>query len=386
MHRRRLLFLALWSVLVSLPATLPAADADGIHVYFGTYTRGSDSRGIYHARLNLETGAVSEPQLVAEVDNPSFLAIHPFGQALYAVAEIGDFEGEPAGGAAAFALDRETGQLTALNVQSSKGGAPCHCVVDPTGKSLLIANYTGGSVVCLPIEQDGSLKPASAFVQHEGHSVNAQRQEAPHAHSINIDPANRFAVAADLGLDKLLVYRFDADRGTLTPNDPPGTSVAPGAGPRHFAFHSSGDYAYVINELDLTVTAFRYAPQHGVLYGFQTVSTVPDGVDYAGGNSTAEVQVHPSGKFLYGSNRGHHSIAMFQIDPGTGRLTSLGQEPTGGQTPRNFGIDPTGKYLLAANQDSDTVVVFEIDAESGRLKPTGVQVAVPRPVCVKFLR
>ena len=256
-------------------------------------------------------------------------------------------------------------------------------MVDKTGKDVLVANYDSGSVSVLPIQPDGKLGAATAFVQHQGSSADPQRQEGPHAHSINVDAANRFAFAADLGLDKVLVYRFDPAKGTLIANSPPSVSVKPGAGPRHFAFHPGGHYAFVINEMGSTVTAFSYDPAHGVLKELQTISTLPE--NFKGENSTAEVQVHPSGKFLYGSNRGHDSIAVFAIDPDKGTLSLVERQSTQGKTPRNFGIDPSGQYLLAANQDSGTVVVFRIDPQTGHLSPTGQVVEVPSPVCVKFL-
>jgi 6-phosphogluconolactonase len=247
-----------------------------------------------------------------------------------------------------------------------------------------MANYGSGSVACLPIDAAGRLAPASSFLQHEGSGADPKRQMGPHAHSINLDAANRFAIAADLGLDQLLIDRFDAAKGTLTPNDPPLTRVASGAGPRHFAFHPDGRHAYVINEMHCTVTAFDCDPGRWSLSEIQTLSTLPEGVQ--GKNfSTAEVQVHPSGRFLYGLNRGHDTIAIFAIDAATGRLRAVGHEPSQGKTPRNFGIEPTGRYLLAANQDSGTVVVFRIDPESGALQPTGHTAEVPRPVCVKFV-
>ena len=281
----------------------------------------------------------------------------------------------------AFAIGAD-GKLTPLNQQPSRGSAPCHLVVDRAGKTLLLANYGGGSVAAFPIGPDGRLGESTAFVQHSGSSTNPQRQKEPHAHSINLDAANRFAVAADLGLDKVLVYRFDAAKGTLSPNEPPSTSVKAGSGPRHFAFHPNGRNAYVINEIASTVTAFQYDAAQGVLKEVQTLSTLPKG--YTGDTSTAEVQVHPSGKFLYGSNRGHDSIAVFAIEA-NGTLRYIENTPTGGSTPRNFGISPDGKYLLAANQKSDNVVVFRIDPKSGRLTSTGNTLEVPSPVCVKFL-
>jgi 6-phosphogluconolactonase len=279
-------------------------------------------------------------------------------------------------------MDKETGKLKELNQVASGGGAPCHLVVDRRGRHVLAANYSGGSVGAWAIAPDGSLGDRTAFVQHEGSSVNPRRQEAPHAHSINLDGNNRFAVAADLGLDKVLVYRFRPRDGSLEALPESGTDLKPGAGPRHFAFHPDYRFAYVINEMQSTVTAMTYQRRQGRLREIQTLSTLPPG--FEGNNSTAEVQVHPSGKFLYGSNRGHDSIAVFGIDQETGKLTWVENEPTQGRTPRNFGVDPTGRYLLAANQSSDTIVVFGIDQTTGALSPAGHQVEVPSPVCVKF--
>jgi 6-phosphogluconolactonase len=360
----------------------PAAKGNDALVYIGTYT-GPKSKGIYVCRLNLGTGAMTPLGLAAEADNPSFLAIHPSHRFLYAASETGTFAGKKSGAVNAFAI-QETGKLTPLNQQPSGGAGACHLVVDKTGKDVLVANYDGGSVSVIPIHEDGKLGEPTAFIQHEGSSVDKERQEGPHAHSINLDAANRFAFAADLGLDKVLVYRFDPAKGTLLANDPPSVSVKPGAGPRHFAFHPGGRYAYVINEMHSTVTAFSYDPARGVLKELQTISTLPE--NFKGENSTAEVQVHPSGRFLYGSNRGHDSIAVFAIDPGKGTLRLVEQRSTQGKTPRNFGIEPSGQYLLAANQDSSSVVVFRIDPQSGRLSPAGPVVEVPSPVCVKFLQ
>jgi 6-phosphogluconolactonase len=362
----------------------PAARGD-LLVYFGTYT-GAKSKGVYVSRLDVASGALSRPELAAETTSPSFLAVHPNGKFLYSVNEIGDFGGKPSGSVSAFAIDRRTGMLTVLNQQPSAGGGPAHLVVDKKGRNVLVANYGGGSVAVLPIDRAGALKPASAFIQHTGSSVNPQRQKEPHAHSINLDPANRFAYVADLGLDKVLVYRFDAGAGSLVANDPPFVSTEPGAGPRHFAIHPKGRFAYVINELKCTVTAFSRDQSRGRLTPVQTVSTLPAGVSVLPTYSTADVQVHPSGKFLYGSNRGHDSIVVFAIDEKSGRLTYVENQPTQGSTPRGFGIDPSGTYLLAANQRSDSVVVFRIDRRTGRLTPTGHTIEVGSPVCVKFVR
>lgn len=373
-------------LLASIAASAEAAEPapKTCRVFIGTYT-GPKSQGIYTCELDLATGQCTKPVLAAELKNPSFLAIHPNRKFLYAVNEITDLDGKPTGGVTALAIDESTGKLTALNQQPSGGGGPCHLVVDATGHSVLVANYGGGSVASLPIGDDGKLQPAASVVQHAGSSVNAARQKEPHAHSINVDPTNHFAVAADLGLDKVLVYRFDAATSSLKANDPPSTSVAPGSGPRHFAFHPNGRHAYVINEILCTVTAFDYDAKTGTLRETQTLSTLPAGEKLKPEYSTAEVQAHPSGKFLYGSNRGHHSITLFAIDPKTGKLTFADNTSSGGKTPRGFGIDPTGHYLLTGGQDSHDVTVFRIDQSTGRLTPTGQTLEVGAPVCVKFL-
>jgi 6-phosphogluconolactonase len=356
----------------------------GLLVYFGTYT-GAKSRGIYVSRLDVSSGALSPPELAAESTSPSFLAVHPTRAFLYAVNEINDYGGNATGSVTAFAIDAATGKLTALNRQPSGGAGPAHLVVDQTGRNVLVANYGGGSAAVLPIGADGRLEPPSAIIKHTGSSVNPERQKQPHAHSINLDSDNRFAYVADLGLDKIMIYRFGAEQGSLTANDPPFAAVDPGAGPRHFAIHPNGRFGYVINELHCTITAFTRDATRGGLTALQTISTLPPGQAVERGYSTAEVQVHPSGRFLYGSNRGHNSIVVFAIDQESGKLTYLETQPTGGRIPRNFGIDPSGTYLLAANQQSDSVVVFRIDPETGRLSPTGKVLEVGAPVCVKFV-
>jgi 6-phosphogluconolactonase len=366
--------------LVELPAAEPKLDQ--LWVYVGTYTQ-RGSKGIYRFDFDVASGKLTSRALAAEAKNPSFVAIGPDQRFLYAVSEVDNSDGKSTGAVSAFAIDRRTGNLTLLNQRPSGGAGPCHLVVDRAGRHVLVANYGGGSVAVLPIGPDGRLGKATAFIQHKGSGTNPQRQEGPHAHSINLDAANRFAVVADLGLDKLFVYRFDPARGTLTANQPPSVSVAPGAGPRHFTFHPNGKNAYVINELASTVTAFHYDRDRGILEPLQTISTLPR--DFKGNNTTAEVQIHPSGKFLYGSNRGHHSIAVFAIDSATGKLIATGHQSGGIRTPRNFGIDPSGAHLLVANQDSDSVVVFRIDAETGELRPTGITAEVPVPVCVKMM-
>lgn len=361
------------------PATIMAQEK--MRVYIGTYSD-DKNEGIHLLELDTASGKLTKIGGTSGVKNPSFLALHPNGHFFYAVCEVDDFENGK-GAVAAFAIGPH-GALTALNRQSSGGGGPCHLVVDRDGKNVLAANYGGGSVCVLPIESDGKLRKASSFIQHRGKSVDSSRQEAPHAHSVNLDRDNHFAFVADLGLDQVLVYRFDPAKGTLTANDPPAARVAPGAGPRHFAFHPNGKNAYVINEMACTITAFRYNPHHGTLEELQTITTLPH--EKRDGYSTAEVQVHPSGKFVYGSNRGHDSIAIFTVDPSSGKLTAAGHQSTEGKTPRNFGIDPAGKFLLAANQDSDNIVVFSIDPATGQLKLTDHEIKIPKPVCVKFVR
>ena len=376
-------FIAGLALTASGQQPTPVSGGD-MFVYFGTYT-GEKSRGVYVSRLNLASGALTPPELAAETQNPSFLAVHPRRSFLYSVNEVRTFQDQPGGSVSGFAIDRKAGKLTALNQQSSRGNGPAYLVVDRGGRNVLVANYGGGSVAVLPIGADGMLKPATAFVQHEGSSVHPRRQTRPHAHSINVDPSGRFAYAADLGLDKILIYRFDAEAGTLAAANPAFASVKPGSGPRHFAFHPEGRFAYVINEILLTVTAFRQDKETGALAEVQTIPTLPPGQEPQEGFSTAEVQVHPSGRFLYGSNRGHDTIVVFAIDQETGRLTYVQNESTQGSAPRGFGIDPTGAYLLAGNQRSDSVVVFRIDQQTGRLSPTGHKLELGSPVSVKFV-
>ncbi len=341
------------------------------------------SKGIYRLELDLASGKLTPRGLAAEATNPSFLAVHPNQHFLYAVNEVSEFGGKRFGAVSAFTLDPKTGDLTLLNQKASGGVGPCHLVVDRQGKHVLAANYGSGSACAIPIQADGSLSHDIHVVQHKGSSINPKRQEGPHAHSINLDAANRFAFVADLGLDKILIYRFDTTKGTLMPNEPPSVALAPGAGPRHFAFHPNGRNAYVINELQNTVTPLSYDPERGVLKTLPSVTTLPQG--FSGTSSTAEVQVHPSGRFLYGSNRGHNSIAIFTIDPTTGELKPVGHQSSQIKTPRNFSIDPTGTYLIVANQDADSLVVFRIDPKTGELTPTGSATEVPKPVCVKMI-
>ena len=353
--------------------------AESIDIYFGTYTSGNNgSKGIYRSMLDTETGELSALMLAAEAKNPSFLEIHPNGKFLYAVSESGG-----AGTVSAYAIEPDTKKLKLLNSRPSGGSGPCHVNIDHAGKNVLVANYGSGSASVIPIKPDGSLAKPTGFVQHEGSSVNPKRQKGPDAHSVNISPDDRFAFVADLGLDKVMIYRLDVEKGTITPNEPAFAKVKPGAGPRHFTSSIDGKYAYVINEMGGTITAFSYEPVSGTLSEIQTISTLPD--DFSGRNSCAEVRVHPSGKFLYGSNRGHDSIAVYRIDPAKGTLTFVEHERAGIKTPRNFNIDPTGKFCLVANQGTDSVVVFKIYPKTGALEPTGNRISIGKPVCIRFL-
>jgi 6-phosphogluconolactonase len=386
MNNPRHSFRAVALVLVLFLVTLFAAAAQPSKYlfYVGTYTEeGSKSKGIYAYRYDASTGQITPLGLAAETTNPSFVAPHPNGRFLYSVNEIGKYKGPNSGGVSAFSIDRATGKLTFLNEVASRGADPCYITVDKTGKYVLVANYTGGSVAVFPVLADGKLGEASAFVQHTGHGPNPERQEGPHAHSIDLSLDNRFAMVDDLGLDELLVYKFDSASGSLTPNDPPFTKVADGSGPRHFALRPDGKFAYVISEMGQTVTVFSNDAAGGKLKVLQTITTLPK--DFTGRNDDAEIQMHPSGKFLYASNRGEDTIVVYAIDGAKGTLTQIASVPTGGKEPRSFEIDPTGTLLFAENQKSDNVVVFKIDQKTGNLTLTGKVLEVASPVCLKFV-
>jgi 6-phosphogluconolactonase len=355
-----------------------AAWARPLRVYIGTYAGGEHaSKGIYRSELDPKTGALSSPVLVAEARNPSFLEIHPNGKFLYAVSEAG-----ASGRVFAYAIDPDTGDLKLVNDCATGGAGPCHVSVDHAGRHVLVANYGGGSAAAIPIRPDGGLTEPAGFVQHTGSSVNPARQKGPHAHSINASPDDRFVFVADLGIDKIMIYRLEVEAG-LKPAPTPFAALKPGSGPRHFVFHPAGKHAYVINELDSTITAFAYEPASAALREIQTVPTLPEG--FAGSNTCAEIRVHPSGKFLYGSNRGHDSVAVYRVDPAAGTLTLVGHATEGIKTPRNFNIDPTGAFCLVANQTGDSVIVFRIDRQTGALTPTEHKITVGRPVCIRFL-
>jgi 6-phosphogluconolactonase len=387
-YRSRSLVLGLAALLsvvaLVVPLVAQSAGGAGTLVFIGTYT-GPASQGIYLSRLDPSTGALSAPVLAAEARNPSFLATSADGRFLYAVSEVDAVAGTPGGAITAYAIDKATGGLKRLNSQSTVGGGPCH--VSVAGRMAFAANYGGGSVAAYPIQEDGSLKPASTFVQHTGSSVNASRQKGPHAHGVTPDPSGRFLYVPDLGLDQVLVYRIDAAAGTIAPATPAFASVTPaGSGPRHIALAKDGRRAYVINEMVCTMSVFERDASSGALKAIQTIGTLPAGQAVEQGFSTAEVLLHPSGRFLYGSNRGHDSLVVYAVDKATGMLTLLQHVPTGGKMPRAFNIDPTGTFLVAGNQNSDQVVVFRIDPAKGTLTATGHTISVGKPVSFEFVR
>ncbi|SFJ11508.1 lactonase family protein [Planctomicrobium piriforme] len=378
--------------VISFSTWLPAAEAlpKAYRVYVGTYTTygAKESKGIYLFEFDPATGKAGEPRLVAEGANPSFMAFGPGSKNLYVVNEVAAIGPAPqqqgTASLTAYRVDQKTGELKLLNSVPTQGTITCHVSVDREGEHALVASYgKGKSAVCFDLNADGSIGKATSSVQHSGKSANPKRQESPHAHSVNLSPDGRFAFVADLGTDRLKVYPFDQKTGKLDGEHAQTVTAKPGAGPRHFAFHPNGKFAYNNNELDWTVTAFSYDAATGKLNPLQTITTIP--ADYTGTGGTAEVVVHPSGKFLYVSNRGPDSLAIYQIGE-NGKLTAVGFTSTNGKIPRNFSIDPTGQFLMAANQDSDTVVVFKIDQTTGGLTPTGEVIRVPMPVCVKWLR
>ncbi|MDF1863155.1 MAG: lactonase family protein, partial [Verrucomicrobiales bacterium] len=368
---------SLWLFFTLLFGSAPLFGATPDRVYFGTYTRG-DSKGIYVSSWDSEKGLLSEPVLAGEIENPSFLELSKDGKFLYAVSEVADFKG---GGAINSFQVLEDGTLELMNRQPTGGGAPCHLAISSDGKMVVVANYSGGNVASYRILEDGSLSQPVSIIQHEGSSVNPKRQKGPHAHSINFSMDDRFAYASDLGVDRIYRYAVDTEKGSLTESGE--TVVAEGSGPRHFAFRPDGKFAYVINELSLTIAGFAVDQQSGDLSTIESVSTLPPETENQG--STAEVVCHPSGKYLYGSNRGHDTIVVFQIDPDSGKLTYVENEPIQGETPRNFALSPDGSWLLAAGQKSNTVAVFSVSSETGELAYTENKISVESPVCVRFL-
>ena len=366
-------------LLLAASAALASAQPSDLKVYIGTYTN-QGSKGIYLARLNTATGAISAPELAAEIPNPTFLAIAPSSKFLYAASEIGSYNGERSGSISAFSIDPSSGKLRPLNTVSSKGQGPCHVSTDAKGRFCFAANYGGGTIASYAIAADGKLSGAVSAIQHEGKGANPKRQDRAHAHSINASADGHFAIAADLGIDELIVYAVDQKTGALTRHS--SVKTAPGAGPRHFAFHPKLARAYAINELNSTVAAYEWDAKAGTLKELATVSTLPAGLTVT--NYPAEIRVHPSGRFLYGSNRGHNSIALFSLDA-KGLPTFVEAVPSGGVNPRNFNIDPSGRWLLSANQNTGNVVVYSIDPKTGRLKDTGNKIEINGAVCIRFL-
>lgn len=363
-------------------------------VYVGTYSEPilfgtgqivqGKGKGIYAFHLDPAKGALEPVGVTEGVRNSSYLAFDPARKFLYCVNELKEYEGKASGAVSSFRIDQDSGALTWLNTKASHGTDPCHLIVDKTGRNVLIANFASGSVCVLPIAPDGSLNDASCVIQHEGTSVDPKRQAGPHAHAVEIDAQNRFVFVPELGGDKVMIYELHAENGKLTPNkNQPFIKMAPGAGPRQLVMHPSGKFAFLINELNSTMTSYGYDASKGTLSEIQTLPTLPK--DFSGHSSCAEVQMHPSGKFLYGSNRGHNSIVIYGVDLANGKLTLIGHESTRGKIPRNFEVHPGGEFLAAANQDSDNVVMFRIDQQTGKLTPTGSVAEAGTPICVRFM-
>jgi 6-phosphogluconolactonase len=380
-------FVALGVILAAAAAVAVASGAQapsaaGRLVYIGTYTgQNTNSKGIYAFRFDERSGSLTPLGLQAETPSPSFLAFGKGAGVLYAVNELSNFGGERAGSVSSFAVDGSSGALTRLNVQSSKGADPCFLQCDATGRSLAVANYTGGTFAMFPVGTDGRLGPAATVTGAKGSGPDPVRQKGPHAHQVVFDPSNRYLLEVDLGVDQVLVYRFDQATGRISPNDSPSVHLAPGSGPRHLVFAPDGRHVFVIAEMASTITTLSWDGTKGVLRPLGTVSTLPAG--YKGQSSTAEIEVHPNGRFLYGSNRGHDSIAVFNVDQ-SGTLTLVEHESTRGRTPRHFALDPSGRWLIAANQNSGTLAVFAVDQQTGALSPASSLVDVPSPVCVLF--
>lgn len=334
-------------------------------------------------RLDSPSGLMELCSIGQAGPNPSYLTFDPSRRFMYVVNELKEFNGAPTGAVSAFSVDKANGTFRLLNRQPSHGTDPCYLTVDKPGMHVLVANFMSGSVCVLPILKDGSLGSPTDVIQHHGSSVDPIRQTGPHAHAVTLDNSGRYAFVPDLGLDRVMIYRFDQQRGKLTPNNEPWIDVPAGSGPRQLIFHSNGKFAYLINELSSTVAAFRYDEQQGRLKNIQTISTLPD--DFEGTNTCAELQISRNGKFIYGSNRGHDSIVIYAIEPSDGTLSTISHKPTGGKSPRHFVIDPDGDLLLIANQDSDNVIALGIDPTSGTLSESGHLTQVPTPVCVKII-
>jgi 6-phosphogluconolactonase len=373
-----------FALAMAVAVTLAASSAAPrqVWVFFGTHTD-QPGHGFSVARFDTRTGALSTPEFLQQSSAPALYVISPDGRHIYTVNEVNTYQGWPTGFLSAYTVDPATAHMTLLNEQPSGGAGPAYISMDKTGRYLFVANYAGGNIAAFALKPDGSIGERTAFFQHTGKSVNPARQNAPHPHSIRVDPTNHFALVPDLGLDKIFIYRFDAKDGSLTPNDPPSVSVTPGAGPRHFDFDPSGRFVYVMTEMASAVAVFAWDSSRGTLTEVQTISSLPEG--FTGKNTAAEIRVHPSGRFLYCTNRGDDSIAVFKVNPVDGRLTFVERVPTQGKLPRNFDFDPTGHWLLVANYDSNNVVLFKIDLHTGKLTQHGVPVSTPDPFAVRFL-
>lgn len=363
------------ALLLALVLAAPALCEDTF-VYFGSHREGPKI-GFSVAHFDTDTGKLTTPVFLEPAVAPAYFIIHPDGKHLYTC------NSDPGSDVSAYAIDPATAKLTLLNKKPSGGGDPSYVSLDNTNHYLMVANYLNGNFAIFALAPDGSIGERTAFVQHTGHGVDPKRQTHAFAHSIRVDPTNRFVLVADLGLDKLFVYRFDVKTGAVQPNDPPFASVKPGSGARHTLFHPNGRFVYLNNEMASTIIRFGWDSARGALTEFETVSTLP--ADFKGNSADSEMQLHPNGKFLYASNRGHDSLAVFSVDAQTGRLTLVEHAPTQGKTPRNFAFDPTGKWIIVTNHDSDNAVVFRVDPNTGRLTQTGQPISIPYPFCERFL-
>ena len=379
--RNRLLRLLVCFLSIVTWTVSACASADEYEVFVGTYT-GPHSKGIYSFRFDPATGKWTAPELAVETENPSFLAVDHEGRYLYAVNEVEDYKGTSAGAVSVFSIDPAGDKLALQQQVSSLGGAPAYLTLDKTGRDLLVADYSGGDVVVFPVGKDGRLGEHTALDQHKGASINPDRQKGPHAHSVQMTNDNRFAMSADLGLDKIIIDRFDPAAGTLTPNEPAFAGVAPGSGPRHMAFARSGKFVYVINEMATSVTVFAFDARTASMREVQTISTV---AEHDPANSGAEIQLDPSGRFLYTSTRKVDTIEEFKVAEGSGKLTFVGRVPAGGKTPRFFTLDPTGQWMFVADQDSDAIVLYAVDKNTGKLTATGNRMEMGSPVSLVFV-
>jgi 6-phosphogluconolactonase len=354
-------------------------------LYVGTYTQPqSSAKGIYAYKFDAKTGKLAELGLMAETPNPTFLALHPNGRYLYAINEVNEYQAKRAGSVTAYAIDRTSGKLTQLNQVSSVGPGPCHLIVDATGKTLLVANYAGGSFASFPIMPDGRLGEAASFIQDQGSSANKSRQSAPHAHSVNLPRSNKFMLGADLGTDKVMIFKLDAANAKIALGDPPSASVKPGSGPRHLVIAPDQKHVYVVNEMASTVTTFDYDANTGGMKEIDTVSTLPAG--FNGQSTCAEIAIDTHGRFVYASNRGHNSIGVFAVDSKTGKLSLIQNQNSGGAIPRSFALDPSGDWLIAGNQNTNNIAILKVDRKTGKLSDTGGRLDVGAPVTFVFLK